>query len=225
LWSGRLTKGYWKASGGAPLEIAYILPFFHPREYGLSGSDEASVQRYNESNLTALKVRLAFLARFADRHRWAYNKYKHGIPIMLGMEGNLLPDGVDGAVPVITGKDHLELMLVGPRIVDKFLEVLGLTIQVSKALVERKIQTVQLGGKPPLPLCHTQKDGEREQWVPWSFITASAEDKAVLENIFQKTLGAGNSTKVEATFKVNIEHTKLQALVDFYFRDWNLGPA
>jgi hypothetical protein len=196
-----------------PLELAPIVPFLHPREYGLSGPQEASVQRYNISNLSAMKVKLAFIARFANRHRWAYNKYKHGIPIMLGMEGTLLPDGVDGAVPVITGKDHLELMLVGPRIVDRFLEVLVLTVQFSKTLVERKIQTVQLGGQPPLSLCHSQKDGDHEQWTPWSLVTASAEDKPVLEEVFQRTLGARNSTKVEATFKVNIEHTKLQARV------------
>ena len=71
----------------APLDLKHVFPFLHPREYGLTGLEEAAVQRYNLSNLAALKARLAFIARFIDRHREAYNKYKHGIPIMLGMEG------------------------------------------------------------------------------------------------------------------------------------------
>lgn len=207
-------------------QLMAVFPFAHPREYGLAGQEEAAINAYNLHHAGALKKMLTFVSEFVERHTWAYNKYKHGIPIVLAMPGPALGDGIDGTVPIFTnmaGLKNPKFILTGHAVVDKLIGFLSSIVGLSKVIVERRLQMAELGGIPPPVLCHTSGKGVERSYQPFCWGELNENTKGVVDGVFQSTLRRMEFTNVEATLKVQGDPSKIEDWVKFYTRpDWRV---
>ncbi len=206
-----------------------VFPFIHPRRYGLVSEEESTVLAYYLVHATALKKILAFAADFLQRHIWAYNKYKHGLPIILAMQAQPLSSGIDSVVPIFADASDLgsaKFILTGRLVVEKMIGFLKSIVSTSKMLVERKLQIAELGGTPPILLCHGTGNGNEITFTPHGWGEYDEAYEKVLTVAFHKTIGTATRTRIEATLKVNADAAKIQDWVNFYLRDWrvDLGP-
>jgi hypothetical protein len=206
-------------------QLMGVFPFVHPRKYGLVGEEKSAVLAYSLQHATALKTILAFATDFVQRHTWAYNKYKHGLSIILAMQAQPLAEGIDGTVPIFTNASDLrsaKFILTGHAVVDKLIGFLGSIVDLSKTLVERKLQIAELGGIPPLLLCHTSDKGNEITFEPYGWGKFEGASQKTFIAAFHKTIGTVTRTKIEATLQVNTDPAKVQDWVDFYVRDWRV---
>lgn len=206
-------------------ELMGVFPFLHPRKYALTGQEESAVLAYNLQHAKTLKKILAFAADFVQRHTWAYNKYKHGLSIILSMQTQSLAKGIDGTVPIFTNASDLQsakFILTGNTVIDKFIGFLGSIVDLSKTLVERKLQIAELGGTPPVLLCHTTEKGNEITFKPYGWGKFEEGSQEAFIAAFHRTIGSAKRTKIVATLNVNIDPSKIQDWVNFYLRDWRV---
>jgi hypothetical protein len=207
-------------------ELLAAFPFVHPREYGLAGAEEDAIKAYSLYHAGALKKILTFVGEFVDRHAWAYNKYKHGIPIILAMPSPPLPAGIDGPVPIFTSAADLKnakFVLTGRAVVDKLIGFLGSVVSISKLLVERRLQIAELGGMPPPLLCHVTKQGTENTYQPFSWGHFDETTSKTFTAAFQTTMQVMKHTNIEATLNVESDASRIEDWVKFYTRpDWRI---
>jgi hypothetical protein len=206
-------------------QLMEVFPFLHPREYGLAGEHESAILSYNQHHAAMFKKILTFAADFVQRHTWAYNKYKHGLSMILAMHSEPLAPGIDGTVPIFTNASDLtngNFILTGHAVVDKLIGFLGSIVELSQNLVERKLQIAELGGTPPLLLCHTSENGNQIMFRPYGWGTFDEASQKASVAAFDKTIGAVTRTKIVATLNVNADPVKIQDWVNFYSRDWRV---
>ncbi|MBI4479632.1 MAG: hypothetical protein HY651_06380 [Acidobacteria bacterium] len=207
-------------------ELYKIFPFLHRRIYGLDGAEAEAVERYWFQTAGSAKRMLAFLKEFIDRHVWAYNKYKHGIPIILAMNSQPICLGINGAVPIFTSTADLsrvKIILTGDLIAEKLIGLTDSIVGLSKALVERRLQQAELGGTPPLLLAHTLDVGATTEFKAWGFGKFDNDTEQKFNAAFQRVMAQMKRTKIEATLNVQTDPSKLQDLVEFYRRDWRVA--
>jgi hypothetical protein len=208
------------------VELFHIFPFVEPKEYDLSDEQARALNDYYLRSATVAKKMLAFLADFIERHAWAYNKYKHGIPVILALGGERPAEGIDGTVPIFTDAKDLSkarFILTGRLVAEKLVGVAGSVVDLSKALVERRLQMAELGGLPPPLLCHGRDMGDTTSYEAWEFGQVKKESEQILTLVLNQTLGQLRRTKIEATLNVRIDNQKLKDLVSFYLRDWRIA--
>ena len=206
-------------------QLMGVFPFLHPRKYGLVGEAESAVLAYNLQHAATLKKTLGFAADFVHRHTWAYNKYKHGLSIILAMRAQPLAQGIDGTVPIFTNASDLrsaKFILTGHAVVEKLIGFLGSIVDLSKTLVERKLQIAELGGTPPLLLCRTSDKENAITFEPYGWGKFEEGSEKVFTAAFQKTIETVTRTKIVATLNVNSDPAQIQDWVNFYLRDWRV---
>lgn len=207
-------------------ELFPMFPFVDPKQYSLSSEQSNAVNDYYLRSAAVTKKMLKFLAEFIERHEWAYNKYKHGIPIILALGGERPAEGIDGTIPIFTDTKNLskaKFILVGHLVAEKLISFTGSVVDFSKTLVERRLQMAELGGLPPPVLCHSERTGNTVTYKGWEFGQVNRESEQILAPILNESLGRLRRTKIEATLNVQVDHQKLDDLIAFYLRDWRIA--
>lgn len=207
-------------------ELSSMFPFIDPAKYGLSQTETAEVERYYSRCTSVVKRMLVFLTAFIDRHEWAYNKYKHGIPIILALGGEKLADGIDGTVPILMNtKDPsmAKFVLTGPLVADKLIGLIGSVVDFSKMLVERRIQMAELEGLPPPVLCHMSEAGESITYTPWEFGHVDKAAEPILSSALTKSLQQVKRTRIQVTLNVNVDRQKVNDFANFYLKNWRIA--
>ena len=207
-------------------EIRAAFPFIQPQEYGLEGVEAAGVERYYSGTVAVTRRMLAFLADFVDRHTWAYNKYKHGIPIILALYGQPLAQGIEGTMPIFTTAADLskaKFILTGHLVAEKLIGLVGSVVGLSKTLIERRIQMAELGGLPPPLLCRATKVGQETKYESWGFGIFEKDIEQAFTSAFTKIMQQLHRTEIRATLNVQTDQVKTQNWVEFYTRDWRIS--
>jgi hypothetical protein len=220
-------KAIAKYSALAERDLYELFPFLHRKAYGLEGDEAQAVEQYWEQNSAAFKRTLVFVSRFIDRHAWAYNKYKHGIPIILAMKpSGPLPAGINGAVPIFTTTADLpdvKMILTGDLIADKLIGFTGSVVDFSKALVERRLQMAELGGVPPPLLTHVNEASGIATYESWGLGKFDMVTEEKFNSAFQRVMTRMNRTRIEATLNFKIDEQKLHELINFYTQPWRIA--
>lgn len=206
-------------------DLCSIFPLWKPERYRLVGYEARTLAEYNQRVAKFSGKVLPFIAEFVERHNAAYNRYKHGMPVMVGLEAQSPAVGIDGLVGIIRdGKDvkNAGFMLVGDKVVEKFIGFIDDVVFLSKVLVQRRLQMAELGGTPPPVLCRSvEKDTSIEyQTILFGGIDEHLQRRVI--PILDKVLQPLKRTRITVTVKADIERQKLQDWADFYRRDWRI---
>jgi|SRR5690348_10223873 len=207
-------------------ELLSMFPFIDSAQYALTQAETVEVERYYSRCASVAKRMLVFLADFIERHEWAYNKYKHGISIVLALGGEKPAPGIDGTVPILMNtKDpsKAKFVLTGPLVADKLVGLIGSVAGFSKMLVERRIQMAELEGLPPPVLCHMSEAGESITYTPWEFGQVDKAAEPILTSALNKALQQVKRTRIQVTLNVNADRQKVNDLANFYLKNWRIA--
>jgi len=128
-------------------------------------------------------------------------------------------------VPIFTSASDLQsakFILTGHTVIEKLVGFLGSVVDLSKTLVERKLQIAELGGTIPLLLCHSKDTGTDLTLEPYGWGKFEESSQKTFIAAFHRTIGSVTRTKIQATLNVNTDPAKIQDWVNFYLRDWRV---
>jgi len=210
-----------------PEEDLYpIVPFWRSEQYGLTGERAKALDAYNSHTTVHIKKFLAFIADFIDKHGAAYNRYKHGMPVIVSMEGDALAEGIESLVMIIRdGKDmhNVGMLLTGPVVIEKFIVLLNHVVKLSKFLIDRRVQMAESGGIPLPLLCETQNLAEGSvNYLPWVFAGFDSRLDAQVQAASDE-IHAALGGRVEITLDLRTDRSKLDEWIKFYQQDWRIG--
>jgi hypothetical protein len=202
-----------------------MFPLWKPERYGLTGEYALLLSNYNHRIATFTKKALEFFAKFVDRHNSAYNRYKHGMPVMVGLQAEAPAAGIDGIIGIIRdGKDLKDagFILVGDKVVEKFIGFIDDVVYFSKLLIECRLQMAELSGTPLPLLCHGI---EKDTVISYGAVAFGGIDEELQKSvspIFEKVVKPLQRTPIKITVNAEIDRPKLEDWVDFYSRDWKI---
>lgn len=202
-----------------------LFPFAPPSRYGLTGDDARVLVRYYRENARVVKGLFRFLPRFIARHDFAYNRYKHGMPILTGVQWEPLEEGIDGFVPVQSDPRDLrrtKALLVGPKVMVRLAETARVTIEVSRILIERRLQMAEFGGLVPPVLLRKAATPEGPRYDAFGLGRPDGTFDPDLDRLGRAIVARMESMDIQ----VQLAHPPKTALEDqlaFYRRPWLLA--
>jgi hypothetical protein len=164
-----------------------------------------------------------FAADFLSRHEFAYMKYKHGMPLVLGLKTSALADGIEGVIAVQSRPDDIsrvKALLVGPAVMSKLISLLTTTIRISTAIVERHLQVAEFTGVlPPVLLAGAPtKEGRRFD----AYTYGGAFDPTV-DRVGRELLGKMERIDINVSLNFEAEPDALKGILDFYRQEWHFA--
>jgi hypothetical protein len=204
-----------------------IVPFWRSEQYGLTGERARALDAYNFHTTAHIRKFLAFIADFTDKHDAAYNRYKHGMPVIVSLEGDPVAEGIESLVVIMRDGKNLRtagMFLTGLVVVEKLIALLNTVVDLSKLLIDRRVQMVEFGGIPLPVLCERQnlEDGS-VNYMASSFAGFDSALQAHLRAAFddnQSTLGP--PTNITANVNVRADMATLDEWIKFYQQDWRI---
>lgn len=204
-------------------ELWSVFPFNDPAAYGLKGDDATAFAAYYDGNAVVLKRFVTFVKDFIDRHEFAYMKYKHGMPVVMGLKTAPLAEGIEGVIAIHSRPDdasRVKALLVGPTVMTKLTSLLDTVIRLSRSVVERHLQVAEfLGALPPVLLAGApSSEGRRFD----AYAYGGAFNPTV-DRVGRQLLQTMERVNIDVTLNVEAEPDALKGLLDFYRQEWRFG--
>lgn len=201
--------------------VKQILCLKEASAYGLTDPD-GILTRYHEHVTDELNRVFDRAARFVLLHRLAYDRYKHGNPVLFGMSGRSPAPGIEGPVAILKrppSKKEGEIVLVGPVVIQRQLRLVDRVTHMSKMICQRWMQVAEFGGLPPLVLARVEPV-EGQNAVRANYFTSMPEDiKPPLNALATRATSGLEWTPVEIGFEAQVQNALLDGLVKFYTED------
>lgn len=198
-----------------------------PARYGISGEDAEVMREYNRIFVETVRSVLKVIAEFIEWHDFAYNKYKHGNSVVMGVGGDEQSPGPGFTPPIGVFTDHTDLtkmrfILGGDRVVAQLLTMHQVAVDLCKALVERRLQLAEFGGVPLPVLCEgSPEQPNQTKYTPLIFGTVPKGMWDALLRLFVAHMKAAKYVRVMVNQTTQVDNAKLQERMDYYNRDWN----
>lgn len=148
---GELDRFYRDAEKANLAFFLKIWDYPEPDELTSIQDEKELLSKVMNNNAIFLKHTILLAKRFRDRHRTTYNKYKHGIPMILDLQltTGKPPEGFD-SIAVIHDKDQpfkrLFGTLVGKNPLDRYLRLQGSIFDLLTSLIERRLLKLDFDG-------------------------------------------------------------------------------
>lgn len=218
---------YQRLSTEAESALMGRFDLWDPARYGLSGEDAAAMREYNRIFVKTVKDLLTEVAEFITWHEFAYNKYKHGNSVLMGVSDEGQEPGEGFSAPIGVFADHTDLskirfVLGGERVVAQLRTMQQMVVDMAKALVERRLQLAEFGGVPLPVLCEGRPEPPNQtKYTPLIFGTVPRSIWPTLERVFGDHMKRAKYVRVVLTQKTEVEKSKLLERMHYYNREWN----
>lgn len=213
-------------SSKSETDLYRIVPSWRSEQYGLTGEHAKAIDAYNTHTVRRISKLLAFVADFIDKHDAAYNRYKHGMPIIVGMKGEAPADGIDGPVMILRDGQNMRnsgLLMTGETVVERFVSLLNTVVELSTTLVRRRLQLAEFGGIPLPMLCliHRQTDGSTKCETRL-FAGFDPKLQPSLKEAFEQIMNRLARTEIVGKIECHADVAKIAELTAFYKQDWRI---
>jgi hypothetical protein len=216
-------QAYSEVLAASDQKLAGMLDLWDPARYEIDGDAAVALREYYALTMDGIRKLCRLCEEFIAFHDFAYNKYKHGNAITMGLQGNAPAPGFDAPIGIHTDAQDTtksKFVLSGERVVQQMRVLVNAVTGLSEALVGRRMQLSETGGVPVPLLAVFEVQNDQIGYSAYFMKGVTEELRGRLRPLWEEFVAQRERMAMTLNIEVNVEPGALQERLAFYQRDW-----